>query len=78
MIGNLGIDLVEQRKLKAIYLSLNPALLKREIEDKIGKLYQPYEGKRKTQIIKPLKKTKTKSRYLPNRQEFLLTIRLPF
>lgn len=49
-----------RRKLKALYLDLNPAQLKREIEDRINKLYQVYEQKqkKKTQVIKPEKKQK--------------------
>jgi len=34
-----------KEELKGIYLSLNPASLKRSIEAKLDKLYQIYEGK---------------------------------
>jgi len=47
-----------KRNLKAFYLSLNPAWLKREIEKKINRLYQIYERKRKVKILKPFKKQK--------------------
>jgi len=47
-----------KRNLKAFYLSLNPAWLKRKIEEKINRLYQIYERKRKVKILKPFKKQK--------------------
>ena len=53
-------------ELKAIYLSLNPAQLKREIEVKLDKLYQAYEAKRrvkaKTMTVKSLSLKKQKPR----------------
>jgi len=43
-------------ELKDIYLSLNPAQLKRSIDAKLAKLYKDYEGKKGTQQVKPYKK----------------------
>jgi len=43
-------------ELRGIYLSLNPAELKRNIDAKLAKLYQAYEEKRKTQQVDPHKK----------------------
>ena len=43
-------------KLKGIYLSLNPAELKRNIDAKLAKLYKAYEEKGKTQQANPHKK----------------------
>ena len=42
--------------LKDIYLSLNPAQLKRSIDAKLAKLYKAYEGKKGTQQVNPYKK----------------------
>lgn len=43
-------------KLEALYLSLNPAQLKRDIESKLDKLYQTYEEKSGTQKVVPHRK----------------------
>jgi len=43
-------------ELKEIYLSLNPAELKRNIDAKLAELYRAYEGKRRTQHVDPHKK----------------------
>src|SRR5512136_1581648 len=43
--------------LKGIYLSLNPAQLKRSIDAKLAELYQVYEEKRGTQQVNPHKKS---------------------
>ena len=45
-----------KEELKGIYLSLNPAELKRSIDDKLAKLYKAYEEKRRTQQVDPYKK----------------------
>ena len=42
-----------KRELEAIYLSLNPAQLKRSIDAKLDKLYRAYEQKRGTQHVDP-------------------------
>ncbi|UCG94250.1 MAG: hypothetical protein JSW13_00310, partial [Candidatus Aerophobus sp.] len=42
--------------LKAVYLSLNPAELKRRIDAKINKLYKAYQEKNNSQRIEPYKK----------------------
>ena len=45
-----------KEELQRIYLSLNPAELKREMDAKLEELYKIYEEKRKTQQIDPYKK----------------------
>ena len=45
-----------KRKLQILYQSLNPAELKRKIEEKTHKLYQPYEEKRRGQEAIPFKR----------------------
>ena len=45
-----------KEELGGIYLSLNPAQLKRSIDTKLAELYQAYEGKRGTQQVNPYKK----------------------
>jgi len=45
-----------EEELHRIYLSLNPAELKRQIDAKLEKLYAVYEAKRKTQQADPYKK----------------------
>ena len=42
-----------KRGLEAIYLSLNPAQLKRSIDAKLDKLYRTYEGKKKNHQVDP-------------------------
>ena len=44
-------------KLGTLYLSLNPAQLKRDIDSKVDKLYQTYEVKRRIQQVDPHKKS---------------------
>jgi len=46
----------EKEKLEAIYLSLNPAELKRTIEVKLDQLYKGYQAKRGAQRVEPFKK----------------------
>ena len=45
-----------EEELKGIYLSLNPAQLKRSIDAKLAKLYQAYEEKRRSLYVDPHKK----------------------
>lgn len=45
-----------KEELEGVYLSLNPAQLKRSIDAKLAKLYKAYEEKRRTQKIDPYKK----------------------
>ncbi len=50
------IDRKTKKELKATYLSLNPAQLKRDIEDKLNQLYKLYHSKKRSQNVKPFKK----------------------
>ena len=43
-------------EFESLYLSLNPAQLKRDIESELDKLYQAYEEKRSTQEVDPHRK----------------------
>jgi hypothetical protein len=43
-------------ELNAIYLGLNPAWLKRNIDAKLDKLYEAYAGKDKAQQVNPHKR----------------------
>ena len=45
-----------KEELKGIYLGLNPAQLKRDIDAKLAGLYKAYEEKRGTQQVDPYKK----------------------
>ena len=45
-----------KRGLEAIYLSLNPAQLKRSIDTKLHNLYQTYEEKGRAQQVDPHKR----------------------
>jgi len=45
-----------KEELKAIYLSLNLAQLKRTIEAKLDQLYKLYQGKKRSWIVEPFKK----------------------
>jgi len=49
-----------KKELKATYLALNPAQLKRTIDIKLDKLYQVYQEKGRSQEIKPFKKQKAR------------------
>jgi hypothetical protein len=46
-----------KRQLEGIYLSLNPAQLKRSIDAKLDKLYRTYERKGGSQQVNPMRKT---------------------
>jgi hypothetical protein len=62
-------DEVEEKvkqKLMKIYMSLNPAQLRRAIDDKLNKLYKVYQQKNKTQGVTLRKKLK------PNTVTFLI------
>jgi len=48
-------------ELNAIYLSLNPARVKRNIDAKLDKLYETYAGKDKTQQVNPHKRLSPRS-----------------
>ncbi len=50
------IDRKTKKELKATYLSLNPAQLKRDIEDELNQLYKLYHSKKRSQNVKPFKK----------------------
>jgi len=50
------ISEMRKNKLKLLYLSLNPAQLKRGIEMKLKKLYEAYQKKNNSQMIEPFKK----------------------
>ncbi len=56
LIESKQISKETEKKLKAIYLSLNPAQLKREIERKVERLYQVYEKKKRIKSLKSFKK----------------------
>ncbi|GAH62119.1 unnamed protein product [marine sediment metagenome] len=48
-------------ELNAIYLSLNPARVKRNIDAKLDKLYETYAGKDKTRQVNPHKRLSPRS-----------------
>lgn len=50
-----------KKELKIIYRSLNPAELKRKIEEKTSRLYRAYEGTKRTIDANPLKKQRPRS-----------------
>ena len=45
-----------RKQLEAVYLSLNPAQLKRSIDAKLDNLYHTYEGKKRSQQVDPMRK----------------------
>jgi len=47
-----------RKELEALYLSLNPAQLKRDMDAKLNRLYQVYQEKNKTTGVEPFKKQK--------------------
>jgi hypothetical protein len=63
-------EMVKQRLMK-LYVSLNPARLKRSIDEKLNKLYLAYKHKSRTQDIDLKKKLK------PNRVTFLIADQNP-
>ncbi|MBC7189732.1 hypothetical protein H5U35_05915 [Candidatus Aerophobetes bacterium] len=58
LIESPNIQDATKSKLKAIYLSLNPAQLKKSIEEKVNKLYKVYQEKNKTREVNPCKRQK--------------------
>jgi len=48
-------------KLKAIYLCLNPAQLKRSIDEKLNKLYKVYQEKNNIEKVEPYKRQTPRS-----------------
>ncbi|PIZ27085.1 MAG: hypothetical protein COY46_01555, partial [Chloroflexi bacterium CG_4_10_14_0_8_um_filter_46_9] len=46
-----------RKQLETVYLSLNPAQLKRSIDAKLDVLYRTYEEKRRIQQVDPHKKS---------------------
>lgn len=48
----------KKRELQRIYQSLNPAELKRAIDQKLDLLYKTYQEKQRSQKVEPLKKLK--------------------
>jgi len=56
LMGSDQIPEEIKEELKGIYLSLNPAQLKRSIDAKLAELYQVYKEKRGTQQVNPHKK----------------------
>lgn len=61
LLGSGQISDEEKRELQIIYRSLNPAELKREIEEKTHKLYRAYEDKKRTRNANPSKKQRPRS-----------------
>jgi hypothetical protein len=57
--GQISED--EKKKLQALYLTLNPAELKRKIEEKTHRLYRAYEEKKRTRDANPHKKQRPRS-----------------
>ena len=51
----------KKQELKEIYLSLNPAQLKRTIDKKLDLLYKAYQKKNKSPKVEPLKKLNSNS-----------------
>ena len=45
-----------RKQLETVYLSLNPAQLKRSIDTKLDKLYQAYKKKVRSEQAEPMKK----------------------
>jgi len=56
LIESEKISKEEKKKLQELYLSLNPAELKRKIDERTHKLYQVYEKKKKKGEPSPFKK----------------------
>jgi hypothetical protein len=61
IIESEQINLKTKKELKATYLSLNPAELKRNIEEKLNQLYRLYHAKKGSQRVKPFKKQTARS-----------------
>jgi len=61
LIESRQISEKEKKKLQILYLSPNPAELKRKIEEKTHRLYQLYEQKKRTTEANPSKKQRPRS-----------------
>ncbi len=61
LMGSGQISEEKKKELQIIYRSLNPAELKRKIEEKTHKLYQLYEEKNRTTEANPSKKQRPRS-----------------
>ena len=61
-----GVEETVKQKLMKIYISMNPAELKRAIGDKLDRLYKVYQQKDKTSGVALQKKLK------PNTVTFLI------
>jgi len=59
LMGSGQISDEKKKELQIIYRSLNPAELKRKIEEKTHRLYRAYEDKKRTRDANPSKKIKT-------------------
>jgi hypothetical protein len=69
------VSKVRKSKLKALYLSLNPAELKRSIDVKVKRLYNAYEEKNSSHAVGSFKKQKPRTvTYFMTQQE---SVRLP-
>jgi len=69
------VSKIRKSKLKALYLSLNPAELKRNIDVKVKRLYNAYEEKNSSHAVRPFKKPKprTVTSYMTQQE----SVRLP-
>ena len=61
LLGSGQISNEKKKELQTIYRSLNPAELKRKIEEKTHRLYQLYEQKKRTTEANPSKKQRPRS-----------------
>jgi len=61
LLGSGQISDEKKKELEAIYRSLNPAELKRKVEEKTHRLYQLYEQKKRTTEANPSKKQRPRS-----------------
>ena len=61
LLGSGQISDEKKKELEAIYRSLNPAELKRKIEEKTHRLYTAYEKKKRTTEANPSKKQRPRS-----------------
>jgi len=61
LLGSGQISDEKKKELEALYRSLNPAELKRKVEEKTHRLYQLYEQKKRTTEANPSKKQRPRS-----------------
>ncbi|GAG64013.1 unnamed protein product, partial [marine sediment metagenome] len=61
LLGSGQISDEKKKELEAIYRSLNPAELKRKVEEKTHRLYQLYEQKKRTTEANSSKKQRPRS-----------------